>query len=499
MNSKRFVALALVLLMFTLAGCNSKPTEDSKGDATPIIFTFGVTTDPDHLDPFQATSADSRAMLFNLFEGLLKPSSSGKIIPAVADNYEVSDDFTSYSFTLREVKFHNGEQVTAEDVKYSIEQAIEYEMTGMSAISSVEIVDSKTVKISLKEPDSEFYYSMTTAIVPKDYENQNSKPIGTGPFKFVSYTPQQELVLAKHEGYWNSEYPKVDQLIFKIKADINTILLELKAGSLDAGTVNTMSASQLDSKDFNIIYENTNAVQMLCLNNAVEPLNNALVRQAISYAVSADEIIELVHDGHAQRAGSPVIPALVNGYNSDLNSAYAKNIDHAKELLAEAGYPNGFSITITVPSVYQQHIDTAQIIVNQLAEINIKAEIKQVDWPTWLSETYTNRQYEATVISVDGITLSPRSYLFRYESKSSSNFVNYSSPDYDALFLKSLETNDETERTEIYHEMQTILSEDAACVFICDISAPRVFRNGISGFEPYPLYIFDGSTIYFDK
>jgi len=170
----------------------------------------------------------------------------------------------------------------------------------------------------------------------------------------------------------------------------------------------------------------------------------------------------------------------------------------AKELLTEAGYPDGFSMTITVPSSYQQHINTAQLIVNQLAEINIRAKIVQVDWPTWLSETYTNRQYETTVISVDGVTLSPRSYLFRYESSNRFNFINYSNTKYDALFQKSLTTNDEAERIAIYHRLQTMLSDDAASVFICDISSPKVFRRGISGSTPYPLYIFDGSTIYFE-
>jgi len=496
MNHKKLIVLVLTLCVFALAGCGS--SENPTSSVKPNTFTYGVTTEPDHLNPFQATSADSRVVLFNLFEGLLKPSPSGEIIPAVAEKYEVSEDFTLYVFTLRDVYFHHGEKVTAEDVKYSIEQAIEYKWTGMNAISSVEIIDEKTIQISLKEPDSEFYYSMTTAIVPKDYDNQNSSPIGTGPFKFESYTPQQELVLVKHEKYWNAELPKVDGLIFKIKSGVNTILLELKSGSLDAGRIDSMSASQLDAEKFNIFYENANAVQMLCLNNAVEPFNDVRVRRAISYVVSADEIIGLVHDGHAQRAGSPVIPALASGYNSSLDTAYAKNITHAKELLAEAGYPDGFSMTITVPSSYQQHINTAQLIVNQLAEINIRAKIVQVDWPTWLSETYTNRQYETTVISVDGVTLSPRSYLFRYESSNRFNFINYSNTEYDALFQKSLTTNDEAERIAIYHRLQTMLSDDAASVFICDISSPKVFRRGINGSTPYPLYIFDGSTIYFE-
>jgi len=467
-------------------------------DKAPTILTYGITTDPDHLNPFQATSADSRIILFNIFDGLLKPTVEGKLIPAIAESYEISDDLKSYTFVLRDAVFHNGEKITVQDVRYSIAQAIKYKMTGMNAIASTEIIDDETIIINLRHPDSEFYYSMTTAIVPKDYDLHNLKPIGAGPFKFVSYSPQQELVLAKHTGYWNPELPKVDKVIFKIKSDMNTILLDLRAGSLDAATINTTLATQLNPDYFEIIYENTNAVQTLCLNNAFEPLNNILVRQAISYAVSATDIRLLAHSGHAVRSGSPVIPALRTGHNFDVDKAYAKNIDLAKELLTQAGYPDGFTLSFTVPSAYQQHVDTAQVIVNQLAEININAKIEQVDWPTWLNRVYVNRDYEMTIVSVDGVTLSPRSYLFRYETNSSGNFINYSNLEYDTLFKKALTTSDTSARTAIYHQLQKLLSDDAASVFICDIASPKVFKKGIKGFAAYPIYILDASTLYFE-
>jgi len=146
MNHKKLIVLVLTLCVFALAGCGS--SENPTSSVKPNTFTYGVTTEPDHLNPFQATSADSRVVLFNLFEGLLKPSPSGEIIPAVAEKYEVSEDFTLYVFTLRDVYFHHGEKVTAEDVKYSIEQAIEYKWTGMNAISSVEIIDEKTFRLA---------------------------------------------------------------------------------------------------------------------------------------------------------------------------------------------------------------------------------------------------------------------------------------------------------------------------------------------------------------
>jgi peptide/nickel transport system substrate-binding protein len=240
-------------------------------------------------------------------------------------------------------------------------------------------------------------------------------------------------------------------------------------------------------------------VQIFCLNNAVEPLNNAKVRQALSYVVDTQEITELVHSGHAERAASPVIPALKTAYESELNGTYKKDVSKAKSLLAEAGYEDGFSLTITVPSTYEPHVNTAQVIINQLAEIGVKAEIRQVDWPTWLSDVYMGRNYQTTVISIDGVTLSPRSYLSRYVSDAGDNFINYANPRYDAVYAQVLASADEAERIRLYKELQRILSDDAASVFLCDISAPKVFRKDIKGYRQYPVYVFDASTGYIEE
>jgi peptide/nickel transport system substrate-binding protein len=272
-------------------------------------------------------------------------------------------------------------------------------------------------------------------------------------------------------------------------------MLDLRAGSLEAGTTDTTSVQQLGGLDFNIVYENINAVQTFCLNNAYEPLRDARVRKAISYVVDSGEIISLVHNGYAARASTPVIPALSYACDNSNDSTYAKNIEKAKGLMREAGWANGFSLEITVPSVYQPHVDTAQVIINQLANIGIRASIKQVDWLTWLSEVYTGRNYQSTVIAIDGVTLSPRSYLFRYESTDPENFMNYSNAEFDALYRKTLQTANEGERIVAYKRMQQILSDDAASVFICDLSAPRVFTKNITGFQGYPLYVFDASTL----
>jgi peptide/nickel transport system substrate-binding protein len=502
---KQFVsAAAAVAVLFSLAACSN--TNDSSPSGSQVsageggTFVYGVQTQPSHLDPYLATSADTRMILFNIFEGLVKPDKDGNLQPAVAEKSSVSADALTYTFQLRKgVKFQNGEDVTAEDVKYSLETAAGLSggkvlVAELENISSVEIADSSTVKIHLKNPDPDFLPYLTTAIVPKGYDKQDTFPIGTGPYSFVSYTPQQSLVLKKNPYYWQKGLPYLDSVTFKLESDSNTLLTDLQGGSIDGAAVANNVASQL-SGDFDVIASNSNSVQMLALNNKEEPFNKVEVRQAVSYAIDPDAIIETVDFGKGVRCGTPVIPGLKKYSDSSLTHAYDRNVQKAKQLLVQAGLANGFDMTITVPSNYTVHVDTAQVIVNQLQEVGIRAQIKQVDFATWLSKAYQNREYQATVISVDGATLSPTSYLSRYVSGNAKNFINYSSAAYDDLYRQATAEKDETKRIELYKKAQQQLSKDAASVFLQDISNINVFRKGFSGFVSYPLYVFDASSI----
>ena len=500
---------ALLLVLAAAAGCGSESGSSSSGTGTSAPtsvadgavqggeFIYGMSTEPNSLDPYKTETADTRRILFNVFEGLVRPDTNGNLQPAVAESFKVSDDALSYIFTIRKgLKFHNGNEVTADDVKYSLDTAIAAGLEGFDAVASVEVADVATVEITLKAPDPDFLPYLTTPVIPVDYTDQGSHPIGTGPFKFESYTPQQSLVLTKNDDYWQEELPYLDKVTFKFEADTNALLLDLQAGSIDSASLDNATAEQLSAEDFTFYDQNSNSVQQLSLNNAVKPFDDVRVRRAISYAVDPDEIIALAVSGKGVRVGSPVIPGLKTYYNDNLTNTYPKDLDKAREFLAQAGYPDGFSFTITVPSNYQVHVDTAQVIVNELQAIGVTADIQQVDFPTWLERVYTGRQYEATIISVDGTTLSPRSFLSRYVSTASNNFVNYKSADYDALYTQAQSEPDAGRRADLYMQAQQLLSKDAASVYIQDITNVSVLRKGFEGLLSYPLYVFDVSTIY---
>jgi peptide/nickel transport system substrate-binding protein len=235
----------------------------------------------------------------------------------------------------------------------------------------------------------------------------------------------------------------------------------------------------------------------LALNNQAKPLNDVRVRQAINYGIDIQQIIDAAFYGRGEPSGSPLIPGLTKYYDARLKNPYPADIQKAKALLAEAGYAGGFPLAITIPSNYTMHIDTGQVLVNQLEKIGIAATIKLVDWGTWLSEVYRGRRYEATIISLDTNTLSPRGFLERYQSGGGGNFLNFTSPQFDQTYQETLIEPQEDRRIRLYKRSQQILSEEAASVYIQDIWEFRVFPKGrFGGAVNYPLYVIDFSTIY---
>ena len=286
-------------------------------------------------------------------------------------------------------------------------------------------------------------------------------------------------------------------MTFRIITNSDTLVMSLQSGSLDMAIhVPNTQASQVEGA-FTVVEDTRKLVQALYLNNAVEPFNNELVRQALCYAVDKQQIIDLAFDGYGSPIGSSMYPAFQKYFVEDLTDYYSYDPDRARELLAEAGYPDGFSMTITVPSNYQPHIDTATVLVEQLRAVGITAEIQPVDWGTWVDETYTNRQFQSTVIGVDASNMTARALLERFVSTADDNFINYQNADYDALFQQAQAAADDAEQTELYKQMERNLTEHAANVYIQDLADLVVLRNGLEGYQFYPIYVMDLSTVHY--
>ncbi len=501
MKRRGLKKLLSFMVLTTLAVALSACSGDKKGDDSSQII-VGIPQDlEDSLDPHRAVAAGTKEVLFNLFEGLVKPASDGNYIPAVASDYTISEDGKTYTFVLRDgVKFHDGSTVTAEDVKYSIDKCAdtgsgEPLVAAYSNIAEVKIRDEKTVDISLAEPDTEFLASMTTAIIPKANTTPETNPVGTGPYKYASRSPQENFVTEKFEDYWG-EKANIEKVIYKVCANADSLVMDLEGGSIDMFVrVTAAQAGELSDR-FEVLEGTMNLVQALYLNNAAEPFDNELVRQALCYAIDPNEIMTMVSDGKGTEIGSSMFPAFSKYYIEELNDTYNQDLDKAKELLAEAGYPNGFSFTITVPSNYQQHIDTAQVLVEEFKAIGVTARIELIEWDSWLSDVYAGRKFQSTVIGVDAATLTARALLERFTSTAGNNFINFNDADYDLAFSKAAASTDDVEKTAYYKECQRILSERAANVYIQDLPEFVALNKKYGGYEFYPLYVQDMAKLY---
>lgn len=514
---KKLLALFLALVMVgaVLPGCgdgskdpggqgnNGKTGEPVKGGE----ITVGIAQDlDDSLDPHQTVAAGTREVLFNIFEGLVKPNSDGEMIPAVAEKYTLSEDGTTYTFTLREgVKFHNGQTVTAEDVVYSINRCAAVPegqekplVAAFSAVKSVEALDEKTVAVTIAQRDLEFISYMTAAIIPADYENQDTAPVGTGPFKFVSRTPQQDFVMERFEDYWGAP-AWLDKVTYKICENADALVMNLNGGSIDlCAHLTSAQASQLN-QNFQVLEGTMNLVQAIYLNNQAKPFDNQMVRQALCYAIDRQGIMDMVADGHGTAVGSSIYPAFTKYFLPELVDKYPHDVAKAKELLAQAGYPDGFDMTISVPNNYQPHMDTAEVVAEQLREAGINVTIQPVEWSTWLDTIYNGRQFQATVVGVDAANMTARAMLERFTSDYGKNFINYNNPAYDALFQQAINAQDEATQTDLYKQMEAMLADTAANVYIQDLCDLVAMRQDLGGLKFYPIYVLDLSTVYFTQ
>ena len=512
--AKRILSLVLAVLMTAaLCACGGGESTEATAGTNEVStgstgeklyggeLTVGIAADLDSsLDPHvTSASAGTREVLFNIYEGLMKPDTEGNLIPAVAEDYTVNETADEYTFILREgVKFHNGNTVTVGDVVYSLKRAAGLE-TGellvdtLAGVASVEATDDRTVVITLSAPDAEFIAYTTIAIIPEGCD-PTQEIIGTGPFTYVSRAVQDNIVLEKFADYWGKG-AYVDKVTLKVIEDGQTLVMSLQSGAIDMAI--HLSATQVaELGGLTVMESSMNLVQALYLNHNVVPFDDVRVRQALCYILDKQMLIDLAGAGHGFPLGSAVYPAFGKFYNDELTNYYTTDLARAKELLTEAGYPDGFSFTITVPSNYTPHVETGEVMVELLRQAGIDAKLEQVEWATWLSDVYQGGQFDATITGLVASTLAASSLLERYTSDSGKNFIGYTSAAYDAAYETAVNTVDETAQIEAFKECQRILAEEAASVYTQDLAEFVAMQPDVGGYEFYPLYVMDLANIY---
>ena len=348
----------------------------------PILggsITIAQGVEPPGLDPTTATSAAiPRVVYSNVLEGLVKIDRNGKIAPALARDLRTSKDGKEYTFILKKgVKFHDGKPFDAEDVKFTFDRLMDPK-TGTAHpeyykdIDSVNVVDSHTVKIKLKNVNSMFLFNLArpdSIMVNKQAVDKiKSAPIGTGPFKFVEWVPGDHITLTKFEDYHRKGIPYLNKVTFKFIGDPSAQIASLKAGDIDviAYDVSPENALLLEKDPkFKVLNGYTTTKVVLSTNNSRKPFTDVRVRRAMAHAIDRSALIKGAMSGYGVPIGSHMDPG--NPYYIDLTSVYPYDPQKAKQLLTDAGYPNGFEAVIKLPERFVYARRSGEIIADMLS------------------------------------------------------------------------------------------------------------------------------------
>ncbi|MEH7121153.1 ABC transporter substrate-binding protein, partial [Neobacillus vireti] len=414
---KRFSIIFMILLTFVfVTACGGPSKETSTSEGSPKKggdLTFGLAGEPTTMDPQIQNGTHGRTVKLAIYRGLVNYNKDGKLQNELAKDYSVSADNKTYTFHLRDAKFQNGDPVTAEDVKYTFERMIKPDSkatfkTELSVIQSMKATDDKTITFTLKEPSAPFVHYLAlpeSVIVSKKWveeKGDNADPMGAGPFKFVSWTKGQDLVVEKFKDYYKPNQPKLDSIKFVFYPDENTRVNALRAGDVDLiETVPWKDADQLE-KTPNLKLDSTNGPFMaLQFNTKFKPFNDPRVRQAIAYAIDRKSVINTAFSGRGEAIYGMAIPKGYMGYTDKVNHYFKYDIEKAKKLLAEAGYPNGFKARLLSTSQFTFHQQTAVAVQAELKKIGIEVELDLPDWATRIKKN-TEGDYDFLVAGTAG-------------------------------------------------------------------------------------------------
>jgi len=428
------VRLGLVTAGLALAAL-AAPLHPSWSQA-PTTMTIQVATEPPGLDLTSNPSSAIAAVVFdNVQEGLIKIDRTGKMVPWLAERYYTTDS-RNYTFFLRKgVRFHNGREMKAADVKFALDRAANPETkhpyrVQYDAIQDVIVKDEYTVTVTLKRVDGTFLYTMArqgSVIYPREaVDTLKSQPIGTGPFALAEWVRGDRITLTRNKDYWQKGLPKLDKVVFRFIPDPNSALAALKSGDIDVSAfgIGPESVDELkkDARFSVIVGDSTNDVT-LSMNNMKKPYSDKRVRLAITHAINKEEVLKGAMFGYGKVLGSNVDPT--NPYYVDVSKRVGYDPAKAKQLLAEAGYPNGFEAVLKVAPQYYYTVRTAEVLVNQFAKVGIRASIQQIEWGQWLAQVFClapcqNPDYDMSIIGHAeawdiGNFANPK-YYFRWDS-----------------------------------------------------------------------------------
>jgi len=509
-----FIVVSIIMILSACAG-DGEPVEndtstDGKGDDDSLVVAIG--SDVTEIDPHLAGDIPT-ANIFHekIFETLVTQDQDMEFQPNLATDWERVDDLT-WKFTLREdVQFHDGEPFNAEAVQQTLERVVDDEIASpredlFTMIDEINIIDDYTIEFVTEYPFSPLLAHLAHyaggMISPKAIEDFDGddplEPIGTGPFEYDSRQEGSEVTLVKNEDYWGEDV-NIDKVTFQVVNEGQSRLAMVEAGEAHiAEPINVNNISQVEQSEEMDLYRTEGlGMDYVGFNMTKAPFDDKRVRQAINYAIDKEQMVESVYNGVGLYADGPIGPAVL-GYDSELEG-YEYDPEKAKELLEEAGYPDGFETKIwTNDSEARQ--DVAENVQSQLSEVGIDVEIELLEWGAYLEATEQG-DHDMFVLGWSNMTGDGdynQYFVFHSDAHGAEgNRTFYENEKVDELIEGARKESDEDKRIKIYHELQQIEKEDAPLIYVRHLEHVAAVHKSVENFQIHPsnIMMLDDITI----
>ncbi len=463
---------------------------------------IGTQLEPPVLDPTANPAAAISEMLYdNVYEGLVQFAADGSVLPKLASSWEVSDDGLTYVFHLEnDIHFHDGSPFDAAAAKFSLERilaagSINPQKSRLRSIRAVEVLDPLTLKVQLSRRSGGLLQSLAfgsaVMVSPRSAASNAVQPVGTGPFRFLRWRRGDSITLERNPAYWGTR-AGLAEVTFKFISDPTAAYAALMAGDVDAfanyPAPESFAQFAADPR-FAVFAGTTEMETVLALNERVAPLGNVLVRRAISYALDRQAIIDGAMFGYGTPIGShfpPHNPAYV-----DLTSMYAHDLVKARQLMAEAGYSQGFAMTLKLPPPSYARRG-GEIVASQLAQIGIRLNIENLEWAQWLDQVYARHEYDMSIVG----HAEPLDYdIYARDDY----YFGYSNPEFKALIAALDDSVDASRRHDLLQEIQRKLAVDAVNGFLFQYPRLDVWNARLQGVGfDNPLGVVELSHAHYD-
>ncbi|MEA2238547.1 MAG: peptide/nickel transport system substrate-binding protein [Thermoanaerobaculia bacterium] len=483
-----FASLAVVLL----ATCGGGEKKTSSGDQKALVI--ALKSGPTNLDSRVGADNASSRMFDLVHSGLIKVTPDFNYAPDVATKWETPDDKTIVFHLNPNAKFHNGQPVKAADVKWTYESMmnpafVTSKRSGYSSVDHIETPDEHTVIFKLKEANAGIFDNLTTGILPTgaDTNVYKTRPIGCGPYKLVEHRPDERLEFEAFD-QWHGGAPKIKHITVRIIPDATTCILEMRRGSVnfEVNIIPFENVAEFEKNpDFKVVKSNGSVYQYLALNMKDPALAKPLVRQAIAHAIDRERIIRDIQRGYAQ----PTETMLAEGHWARATNlpTYPYDPVKAKQLLAQAGYPNGLKLVFKTSTDAEAN-SRAQVIQDMMKKAGFDVSIQSNEMSTFFADIGKGN-FQMYSLSRNGIS-DPDFYYVIFSSQNfppnGQNRGFYSNPRIDQLLSEGHSTFDRAKRKPIYDEVQKIIATDLPYLSLYMQSNVAIMRKNIDGYVQYP-------------